>query len=70
MKNKEHSCLPKKDEHYNWKVTKAMEAENYHDMLHEEMEETISAVVLAETYPDVNEYKYETERDKNNHEKR
>ena len=55
-KDKKYRC-PRRDDRGEYKVTPPMLADTYGERLREEMEETISAVVLAETYPDMLNYR-------------
>lgn len=49
--NKKKYVSPKQDRHRDWKVTDVMTAESYHERLEKELEETLAATVIAETYP-------------------
>jgi len=54
--NKKYKA-PRKDEEKDWRVTPVMLAETYDERLAEEKKETLAATILAETFPDLLDYK-------------
>lgn len=65
---KEYRC-PKMGDKKGFHAPKSAFAENYSDMQMEQMEETISAVVLAETYPENSKNRNLNKKDSKNHER-
>ena len=62
-KNEKKYKAPRKDEKRDWKVTPVMLAETYDERLSEEKKETLTATVLAETFPEVLNYKTPWEKE-------